>query len=408
MSHDHSHALPAAPGRLALPGAVQGLAIALVLVGGAALGWAFAGGHAQLAWSAYLIGAFFALGLGVFGAAWLAILYLARGAWSVTMRRIPEAMTAWLLPGGVLTLAVGLGAHSLYHWSHADVVAKDALLTHKAPFLNMTMFFALVGASLLLWVIFAALLTGASRRQDREGGIGASRTSRTLSALFLVVFALTISIVSFYLLLSLDAHWFSTMFAVLVFTDVVQTGTAFVAVVAGLLVIAGRLKGFLNENHLHSLGKMVFASTGFWAYIYFCQHMLIWYANLPEETVYFLKRADNGWLPYLLILPLLKFVVPFLLPPAARRQAPAEEARPRGGPHPLRAVLGALRHGRSGHGARRRGRPRPPAARRARRHARIPRPLHARLRVGACAPRLRSPEGPGPRRVPRLPLLSRR
>ena len=241
------------------------------------------------------------------------MLYLAGADWSVTMRRIPEAMTAWLLPGGVLAMGVGLGAHSLYHWSHADVVSQDELLLHKAPFLNMTMFTALVGVSLLLWVVFAALLVGASRRQDREGGHGPTRTSRTLSALFLVVFAVTLSVVSFYLLLSLDAHWFSTMFAVLVFTDVVQTGTAFVAIVAGLLVMAGQLKGFLNEHHLHSLGKMVFASTGFWAYIYFCQYMLIWYANLPEETVYFLRRADQGWLPYLLLLPALKFVVPFVL-----------------------------------------------------------------------------------------------
>ncbi|MCC6990495.1 MAG: molybdopterin oxidoreductase, partial [Acidobacteria bacterium] len=109
--------------------------------------------------------------------------------------------------------------------------------------------------------------------------------------------------------------------AVLVFTDVVQTGTAFVAVFAGLFLAAGTLKGFLTENHLHSLGKMVFAWTGFWAYIYFCQFMLIWYANLPEETVYFLRRADNGWLPYLLLLPALKFVVPFvlLLPREAKR-----------------------------------------------------------------------------------------
>lgn len=312
MSHDHAHPLPEAPGRLALPGSFQGLAVALVLVGAASLGWAFTK-DATLAWSSYLIGSFFALGLGVFGAAWLAILYLARGTWSVTMRRIPEAMTAWLLPGGVLALAVGLGAHSLYHWSHSDAVAADALLLHKSPFLNMKMFWVLGGASLLLWVVFAAALVGVSRRQDREGGIGPSLTARTLSAVFLVVFALTISIVSFYFLLSLEAHWFSTMFAVVVFTDVVQTGTAFVAIVAGLLVASGALKGFVNENHLHSLGKMVFASTGFWAYIYFCQYMLIWYANLPEETVYFLKRASNGWLPYLLILPILKFVAPFLL-----------------------------------------------------------------------------------------------
>ncbi|MBK9964996.1 MAG: hypothetical protein IPP07_08945 [Holophagales bacterium] len=337
MSHAHSHALPGSPRALSLPDR-PGLAIAFVLIGGAALGWAFAGGHAQLAWSAYLIGSFFALGLGVFGAAWLAILYLARGNWSVTMRRIPEAMTAWLLPGGVLTLAVGLGAHSLYHWSHAEAVA-----TTRSP------------------------AQGAVPEHDdvlRPGGrqpgpLGRLRAAhgghlappgprgrhrrvadrRTLSAIFLVVFALTISVVSFYFLLSLDAHWFSTMFAVLVFTDVVQTGTAFVAV-AGPSRDGGRLKGFLNENHLHSLAKMVFAATGFWAYIYFCQYMLIWYANLPEETVYFLKRSGNGWLPYLLILPLLKFVVPFLflLPRDAKRQP--GQARRRG-LDPLRPVLGS-------------------------------------------------------------------
>lgn len=313
MSHPHSHGLPAVPDRLALPGLVQGLAGAAVLVGAGALAWAVNAGDLQLAWSSYLIGVFFALGLGVFGAAWLAILYLANGAWSVTMRRIPEAMTAWLLPGGVLAMLVGLGAHSLYHWSHPEVVAADELLTHKAPFLNMQMFWILAGASLLLWVVFAAVLVGASHRQDREGGMAPTRANRTVSAIFLVVFALTLSIVSFYFLMSLDAHWFSTMFAVLVFTDIVQTGTAFVAVVAGLFVLSGTLKGFLNEHHLHSLGKMVFASTGFWAYIYFCQFMLIWYANIPEETTYFLRRADHGWLTYLLVLPALKFVVPFLL-----------------------------------------------------------------------------------------------
>jgi hypothetical protein len=313
MSHPHSHALPAAPGRLALPGIVQGLAAVGVLAGGGALAWACLQGDLALAWSSYLIGVFFALGLGIFGVAWLAMLYLAGADWSVTMRRVPEAMTSWLLPGGVLALVVGLGAPQLYHWSHAEAVAGDALLTHKAPFLNMTMFWALTGVSLVLWVVFGSLIVGASRKQDREGGHGPTRSSRTLSALFLVVFAITLSIVSFYLLLSLEAHWFSTMFAVLVFTDIVQTGTAFVAVVAGLLVMAGKLKGFLNENHLHSLGKMVFASTGFWAYIYFCQFMLIWYANIPEETVYFLRRMDNGWLPYLLLLPALKFVVPFLI-----------------------------------------------------------------------------------------------
>ena len=307
---------------MTLPGSVTGAAVLLVVAGAAALGMAFARGDASLAWSAYLIGVFYALGLGVFGVAWLAMLYLSGAEWSVSMRRIPEAMTAWLLPGGALAMAVGLGGQTLYHWWQAEAVAHDALLAHKAPFLNTTMFMALIGASLVLWMVFASLFVSTSHRQDREGGMGPTRLCRTLSAMFLVVFALTLSIVAFYFLMSLEAHWFSTMFAVLVFTDIVQTGTAFVAVMAGVIMLSGQVKGFLNENHLHSLGKMVFASTGFWAYIYFCQFMLIWYANIPEETSYFLRRMDHGWMVYTLALPALKFVVPFalLIPRNAKRK----------------------------------------------------------------------------------------
>ena len=321
MSHGHQHVLPEMPARLSMSGAVQALAAAGVLAGAGALGWAFTQGDASLAWSSYLIGVFYALGLGLFGVAWLAILHLSGGTWSVTMRRVPEAMTAWLVPGGVLALLVVLGAHSLYHWADAEAVAGDALLTHKSPFLNLTMFTALTVASVVLWTLFASIIVGASRRQDRDGSVTASRRARTASGAFMVLFALSLSIVAFYFLLSLDAHWFSTMFAVLVFTDVMQTGVAYVALAVSLLVGAGALKGFVNEHHLHSLGKMLFAWTGFWAYIYFCQFMLIWYANIPEETVYFLKRTSEGWLPYMLALPVLKFVVPFLvmIPRQAKR-----------------------------------------------------------------------------------------
>lgn len=313
MTPTHAHAFPPAPGRLRLPSLVTTLSMAAAVAGAGAIGWAFMSGATEVAWTAYLIGAFFVLGLGVFGVLWLAILYLAGATWSVTMRRIPEAMTAWLLPGGVLAMLVLLGAQSLYQWSHVDAVRGDDILTHKAPFLNVTMFTVLVGLSLILWMVFAAVMVRTSQRQDRVGGMTATRRNRACSALFLVIFALTISVVSFYFLLSLDAHWFSTMFAVLVFTDIVQTGTAFVAVVAGVMIVTGALRGFLNENHLHSLGKMVFASTGFWAYIYFCQFLLIWYANIPEETAYFLRRSENGWFAYLVILPALKFVIPFVL-----------------------------------------------------------------------------------------------
>ena len=323
MSHPNSGHPVEPPGPIKLPLAARAVAGLAALAGAGLFAWQLSHGHAALAWSAYLIGAFFALGLGVFGLIWLATLNLTGAVWSVTMRRIPEAMCTWLLPGGALALAVGLGGHSLYHWTDIEAVALDPLLSHKAPFLNMTMFYALTGVSILAWIVLSALMLSNSRKQDKVGGVALSKRNRALSAISALVFALTISVVSFYLLMSLDAHWFSTMFAVLVFTDVIQTGTAFVAIIAGTLILKGQLKGFLNEHHLHSLGKMIFASTGFWAYIAFCQFLLIWYANVPEETIYYLKRWENGWLPYLLILPALKFVIPFIVmvPRAGKRSA---------------------------------------------------------------------------------------
>jgi len=321
MSHELR--IPDKPAALKISKAAQLIALLAAAAGAGTFFYALQSGRADTAWSGYLMGAFFTLSLGVFGVLWLAILYLSKATWSVTMRRIPEAMTAWLLPGGILAMLVGVGGHTLYHWTHTEAVAADHLLSHKAPFLNQTMFYALIGLSVVVWLAFGFVLVRSSREQDKSGKVGIHRRVVTLSAVFAVLYALTFSIVSFYLLMSLDAHWFSTMFAVLTFTDMVQTGTAFVAIVASMLILKGTLKGFLNENHLHSLVKMMFAATGFWAYIYFCQFLLIWYGNLPEETIYFITRWQSGWQPYLLALPLLKFIIPFIyLAPRENKRNP--------------------------------------------------------------------------------------
>ena len=313
MSHHHIHTPPPPTGGIELPAWARALAIIAAVVGAWTLFRTYGSGRLDVAWSSYLIGVFYVLGLGVFGVLWVSILYLCRGVWSVSMRRIPEAMAAWLLPGGVLTMLVAVGGHTLYHWTHVEAVAQDPILSHKAPFLNLPMFYALVGVSLATWVVLAFLMVRNSLRQDEVGGVQLSRANTTLAAIFAVTFAVTVSVVSFYLLMSLEPHWFSTMYAVLIFTDVVQTGTAFVTLVVGLLIAKGSFGAFVNENHLHSLTKMMFATTGFWAYIYFCQFLLIWYANIPEETLYFITRYENGWLPWLIALPLVKWLIPFVI-----------------------------------------------------------------------------------------------
>jgi hypothetical protein len=304
------------------------IAVLAVIAGGAAFYLTLSKGDTAVAWSSYLIGAFYALGLGLFGVLWVAILYVSRGTWSVTMRRIPEAMSSWLLPGGVLAMVVAfLGGHQLYHWLDPKAVAADELLQHKAPFLNATYFLGALGVSFVVWFLFGALIMRNSRKQDKTGKASLSRLNVRVSALFIVLYAVTFSLVSFYLLMSLEAHWFSTMYAVLTFTDMVQTGTAFVALMAAVTIMRGQLNGYLNENHLHGIGKMMFAATGFWAYIYFCQFMLIWYANLPEETAHFAARYGNGWMTYLLVLPVLKFVIPFVfMAPRNNKRKPTRVA----------------------------------------------------------------------------------
>ncbi|HQP94249.1 MAG TPA: hypothetical protein PK570_09885, partial [Thermoanaerobaculia bacterium] len=206
MSHAATTPLPPPPGRLSLPLPVRAVALLAAIAGAATFAWTLSRGEAALAWSAYLIGAFFTLGLAIFAISWLAILALSRGTWAVTLRRPTEAMTTWLLPGGLLTLGIGFGLRALFHWADPEAVAADPLLTHKSPFLNPTLFWIVVAGSLVVWIAFGAAFVRLSRRQDREGGITASLRTRTLGAIFLVIFALSFSVVSFYLLLSLDAH----------------------------------------------------------------------------------------------------------------------------------------------------------------------------------------------------------
>ncbi len=317
----HDTTLPGAPSRVAIPLPVQAAAGIAVLAGAGAFAWALAGGHPREAWGGYLIGAFLALALGAFGVLWQAILYLGKATWSLGLRRVAEAMSAWLLPGGILALMVVFGLPVLYPWAGPEG-AVDPVVQHKAAFLNRDFFAAFAGGSFALWALFAGLLMRNSSRQDRDGGAASGRRNVALSGLFVVLFALSFTGVSFLFLMSIEPHWSSTMFAVLTFTDLMQTGLAFFCLVGAWLVARDRLGPFANADHLHSAGKMMFAFTGFWAYIWFCQFLLIWYANLPEEVEYFLTRMDHGWLPFTLVLPVVKFVIPFvfLVPRESKRR----------------------------------------------------------------------------------------
>jgi len=269
---------------------------------------------------------FFA-GLGIIGLFFVAIQYAAQAGWSAPIKRIPLAIGHWIPIAGVLTLVIWLVANGdLFHWTHHDLYDKtspdyDAILDKKSTYffwlshpggfpvfyiLRMVVFFG-------LWYWFFTLIKKKMLAEDIEGGTSNWYGARKWAAIFLVFFGYSSSVAAWDWVMSIDPHWFSTMFGWYVFASWWVAGLAMITLVVAHLKDAGYLK-MVNANHLHDLGKFVFAFSIFWTYIWFSQFMLIYYANIPEETIYFLQRIKNApysWIFYTNLI--LNFVLPFLL-----------------------------------------------------------------------------------------------
>jgi len=276
----------------------------------------------ERAWHAYLTAYCFFVTMALGGLFFTAIHHATSAGWSVNVRRVSESFAAFVPVVVILGLPIVFFArHNLFEWLDPAIVSKDALLQGKAGYLNQTFFavrFLLFGA---LWILFGRKIVGPSLRQDEDGQEIWSVRAAKWSVAFLLVFALSFSFFSVDFLMSLQPHWFSTIFGVYVFGGLFQATMALMILVC-LFVIKNNLSnGLINIEHVHDLAKYMKAFTIFWAYIAFSQFMLIWYANLPEETIFFLNRADGGWLTISVALLVFRFIVPFLalLPRWAKR-----------------------------------------------------------------------------------------
>jgi hypothetical protein len=263
----------------------------------------------------------FLIGISAVGTVFVAINTVAYAGWSVMVRRIAEAFSVWLLPGGVIMLAVFLlSGHNIFHWRTHGIMEPgselyDPIIAGKSGFLNLPFYLFRMVAFIAIWWFFSERLRKLSLEEDQIGGTGFWDKSINVSAMFLVLYAVTSSIAAWDWVMSIDTHWFSTMFGWYVFASWWVSGIAAITLTAIYLKQAGYLR-FLNSNHLHDLGKLMFGFSIFWTYIWFSQFMLIWYANLPEEAVYYNQRVGgfNGQYTWLFFFNLIiNFVFPFLV-----------------------------------------------------------------------------------------------
>ncbi len=268
---------------------------------------------ATRAWQAYLSGLFYFVSLAVIALFYVAIQFLTKAGWSVLVRRIFESFTAYLPLGGLLTLVLAIfGGTSLYKWYRPEYVLHDPLLLHKQSYLNPTFFVIRLLVFFGAWILFQKLIVGSSLLQDKNGDKNIANTIVPKCIAYIIFFALSYSFYSVDLIMSLEPHWFSTIFGVYLFGGTSQAFFALAILVAIFLVRGGYYNGLVNENHIHDMAKFLLGFTVFWAYIAFSQFMLIWYANIPEETIFFKHRMEGEWAIASVLLLVFKFIVPFL------------------------------------------------------------------------------------------------
>jgi hypothetical protein len=261
----------------------------------------------------YLFATLFWGGIALGCLAVLMLRYITGGAWGVPIRRPLESATRTLPLVALFFVPLLFGLSRLYDWARPEDVARDPILRHKTLYLNVPFF---VGRGLLYvaaWLLLAFFLNRWSSEQDRAPSPGVNRRLQLLSSGGLVAYGLTITFWSIDWMMSLEPHWYSTMYGVLLIAGQALSGLAFATAVTILLSRYEPLSRVVSAENLHDLGKLLLAFVMFWAYVSFSQYLIIWAGNLPEEIPWYLRRLQGGWGWFGIALIVLHFALPFLL-----------------------------------------------------------------------------------------------
>lgn len=271
----------------------------------------------------YLTAFSFWVSIGLGGLFFTMIHHLANATWSVVVRRLIESVMAVLPVLIVFFIPIALGLTTLYHWTDTTAVAADHLLTKKAGFLNTWFFVVRTIVYFAIWGFLAYKLYRISLDQDKGHNPNMVARWRKISAPGMILFAVTLTYASFDWIMSLDPHWYSTIFGAYYFAGAAMGAMAFTAIMVVYLTKKNVLADTITVEHRHDIAKLTFAFLIFWAYMAFSQYFLIWYANIPEETIWYQYRWEGSWKTISLIIVIGHFAVPFLMliTRAAKRSA---------------------------------------------------------------------------------------
>ncbi len=294
-----------------IPKNLKLVSIALIIVGAIIIVYSFITQPAR-AWANLLLNNYYFLSLAIGASFFFAIQYITQSGWSSMFKRVPEAMMTYIPYAGIIMLLLYFGMHDLYHWTHAEAIETDVLIQHKSAYLNTPFFLIRLVVVFIVWTIMIQLLKRASLAEDRNGGLKYFEKSEFLSKVHIFLLAVTFSFATFDWIMSIDVHWFSTIFSLKNFVAAFYHG----AVVITLIVILLHEKGYfplLNKSHLLDFSRYIFILAIIWGYFTFSQFMIIWYGNIPEETEYYAHRWENGFDIIFYSNFIINWFIPFVL-----------------------------------------------------------------------------------------------
>ena len=271
----------------------------------------FVSGEGIRTWANLLLNNYYFLSVALGATFWMAMQAITQSGWSSAYLRVPQAMSNYLIVSFVLWALMFFGIHDLYHWTHHDAVANDPILLHKSPYLNVPFFTVRYVLFFGLWIFLTQRILRLSAEEDKHGGITYFNKIEFTSKVYIFVLAFSFSLFTIDWLMSLDAHWYSTIYAVKKFVSAFFHGAVWITAIVFILHKAGYFP-VLTKAHMQDFGRYIFALSIIWGYIWLAQYLLIWYANIPEETVYYVPRIMSEYKNFFYAELLLNWFFPFL------------------------------------------------------------------------------------------------